>query len=188
MLSGQRVRLAPLEKDDLPKAQLWVNDRELNQLMLRVLPVTRLDQERWLEEITRNPSKVVFAIKLLESEAHIGNTGFYSIDWIHRRAEFWILMGERDHWGKGIGSEVAGLMLQFGFESLNLNRICLNVSSDNQRAISIYEKRNFVREGLFREHCYIEGRYVDVIHMALLKRDYDSKMHSREASSPGGRN
>jgi len=175
MLIGKQIQLVHLEKEDLPKSQTWVNDPALKVLMLRVLPVTRMDQEKWLEEIVRNPAKMVFAIKLLESGEHIGNAGFYHIDWLHRRAEFWILIGERGYWGRGVGAEVVALMQRFAFCDLNLNKIYLHVGSTNEKAVSLYQKLNFVTEGVLREHYFLDGKYHDVLAMSVLRQDYAGK-------------
>jgi len=174
ILIGKKIRLVPLEREDLPKSQTWVNDKVINAKMLRVLPVSRFDQEKWFEEISQNPSKVVFAIKDIINSCHIGNTGLYSIDWIHRRAEFWILIGEKDYWNQGIGSEVVELMKIYAFNNLNLNKVYLNVGTDNSNAITLYKKLCFKEDGLLREHYYIEGKYIDVITMSIIRKDCDS--------------
>ncbi|MCK4825512.1 GNAT family N-acetyltransferase, partial [bacterium] len=148
MLIGEKIRLLPLEREDLSKSRSWVNDTSLNSRILRVLPVTQVDQEKWYQDIVQDPSKIVFAIKTLNGEEHIGNTGLYHIDWIHRRAEFWILIGERDYWRRNIGLEVVSLMQQYAFKDLNLNKLYLNVGIDNKQAIALYKKLNFVQEGI----------------------------------------
>ncbi len=171
----KKIQLVPLEKEDLAKSRSWVNDAFLSSRMLRVLPVTKDEQEEWYQNIVQNPSKIVFAIKTLDGGEHIGNTGLYRIDWIHRRAEFWILIGEQNFWRKGIGSEVVSLMKRYAFNNLNLNKLYLNVGADNQEAIYLYKKLIFVQEGISREHYYIEGKYLDIITMAILRKDFDCK-------------
>lgn len=173
MLIGKKIKLLPLEKEDLPRSRSWVNDACLNSRMLRVLPVTQVEQEKWYEDIVQDPSKIVFAIKTLDGEEHIGNTGLYHIDWIHRRAEFWILIGQQDFWRQGIGSDVVSLVQRYAFNNLNLNKLYVNVGVDNQEAIALYKKLNFVQEGMLKEHYYIEGNYIDIITMAILRKDID---------------
>jgi RimJ/RimL family protein N-acetyltransferase len=173
MLLGEKIKLLPLEKEDLPKSRQWVNDKYLNSKMLRVLPVSKLDQEGWYQDVVQNPSKIVFAIKTKDGEEHVGNTGFYHIDWIHRRAEFWILIGERSFWSKGIGAEVVSLMQDYAFKNLNLNKVYLNVGEDNKEAIDLYTKSGFVQEGILKEHYFIEGKYLDIITMAVLRSNID---------------
>ena len=57
MLHGKKVKLVPLEKEDLPKSLPWVNNSDLNSKMLRVLPVTQLDQEKWYQDIVSDSAK-----------------------------------------------------------------------------------------------------------------------------------
>jgi RimJ/RimL family protein N-acetyltransferase len=173
MLKGKKTQLVPLESDDLARSRSWANDEFLCSKMLRVLPVTQYEQEKWYQDIIKNPSKIVFAIKKLDRKEHIGNTGLYHIDWINRRAEFWILIGEQNSWAQGIGAEVVSLMKHYAFNNLNLNKLYLNVGADNCEAINLYKNLNFVQEGILKEHYYIQGKYLDIITMSILKADYD---------------
>jgi len=72
------------------------------------------------------------------------------------------------------------LMLQHGFETLNLNRIMLRVYEDNPRAIRCYEKAGFVHEGRMRQARYAEGEYRDILLMAVLKYEWDQRMAGKE--------
>ena len=163
MLKGKTIKLVPLEKDDLPTSLSWANDEHIKSKILRVLPVTRLDQEKWYEDIVQNPSKIVFAIKTVDSEKHIGNIGLYDIDWIHRRAEFWVLIGEPESRGQAIGKEVMELIQEYAFSGLNLNKLYLKVGTDNELALALYEKTGFIQEGVLRHQFFINGEYLDVI-------------------------
>lgn len=173
MLIGKKVKLVPLEKEDLHESRSWVNDTSIKSKMLRVLSVTRVEQEKWYQDIIQSSSKLVFAIKTLDDEKHVGNTGLYHIDWIHRRAEFWILIGEEDYARQGIGTEVGLLMQRYAFKNLNLNKLYLNVGLNNKGAINLYTKLNFVQEGILKDHYYIDGKYLDVITMEILRRNFD---------------
>lgn len=172
MLIGKKIKLVPLEKEDLTKSLSWANDMSLNSKVLRILPVTRMEEEKWYQNIVEDPSKLVFAIKTITDSEHVGNTGLYHIDWISRRAEFWIIIGEENFHAKGVGMEVLSLMKRFAFHGLNLNRLYLHVAEDNDAAIHLYEKNQFNREGLLKEHHFVDGRYVNVLIMAALRRDF----------------
>jgi RimJ/RimL family protein N-acetyltransferase len=173
MLKGKKIQLVPLESNDLARSRSWANNAFLSSKMLRVLSVTQREQEKWYQDIVQNPSKIVFAIKTLDSKEHIGNAGLYHIDWIHRRAEFWILIGEQNFWAQGIGTEAVSLMKWYAFKNINLNKLYLNVGADNHEAIALYKKLNFIQEGILREHYYIQGKYLDTITMGILRADYD---------------
>ncbi len=173
MFEGSAVRLVPLDREHLPASRCWANDPVLNRSMLRVLPVSCATHERWFAAIEADPAKMVFAVLWRENGAHIGNTGLYHIDLLHRRAEFWVLIGDRDYQGRGAGFEALTLMQTFAFEHLNLNRLYLHVGSDNVPAVRLYAKAGFTREGTLRQHYHIDGRDVDVDVLAQLKEEYE---------------
>ena len=103
--------------------------------------------------------------------ALIGRVGLFAIDWSRREGELGILIG-RDHWGKGYGREVARTMLRYGFDTLNLNRIYLRVNADNERGIKAYEAAGFEREGVLRSHMFVEGKYIDMVMMGVLRDEW----------------
>src|SRR5262249_27535125 len=86
----------------------------------------------------------------------------------HRRASFGILIGEKDCWGKGYGTEATRLILDYGFRQLGLHNIMLSVSSANTAAIRAYTRAGFHVIGARRE-CRREGDSVlDSIFMDCL--------------------
>ena len=174
ILQGEKIYLAPLEEEDLAASRVWVNDSSLWPMLLRYLPVTSKDERHWYDALISDPAKAVFAIRTVKEKRHIGITGFYEIDPVHRRASLWVVIGEKEAWGKGYGSEAVQKMVAYGFQNLNLNRIYLDAAEENQSAIAVYKKNGFSEEGLFREHCFIEGKYRNIVRMALLRRDCPS--------------
>lgn len=174
MLIGKHLRLEPLAAAHLADTRKWANDRELNADILRVLPVSEYSQQRWYEELCRDSGRMVFAVHLLADDAHIGNCGFYHLDHLHRRAELWLLIGEKSCHGKGYGREIVRLMLDFGFESLNLNRVFLHVREDHAAAVRLYESAGFKNEGVLRNHYFLQGKYVNVRLMSILRKEYDA--------------
>jgi RimJ/RimL family protein N-acetyltransferase len=73
-------------------------------------------------------------------------------------------------------------MIHYGFRSLDLNKIYLDVAKNNRAAIALYQKSGFSTEGIFKEHCFIQGKYRDVLRMSLLRKNYQLKdfRHSEE--------
>ena len=81
-------------------------------------------------------------------------------------------IGNREQWGKGYGREAMDLVLKYGFDELNLHRIQLTVFEYNERAIALYEKLGFRREGVFREFMQREGQRYDMYLYGLLRREW----------------
>ena len=109
-----------------------------------------------------------------ESWKLIGNCSVFNIEWTNRSAELGIVIGEKSVWNQGYGTETMKLLLQHGFETLNLNRIYLRVYSTNPRAIRSYEKAGFVLEGTLREAVYRHGNYANVHIMSVLRSEWKS--------------
>jgi RimJ/RimL family protein N-acetyltransferase len=84
------------------------------------------------------------------------------------------MVGDKTVWNQGYGSEAAKLMLQHGFENLNLHRIYLRVYENNPRAIRSYEKVGYVHEGRMRQAVYKNGKFEDVLLMSVLRSEWDA--------------
>jgi RimJ/RimL family protein N-acetyltransferase len=175
MVYGERVRLRATERDDVKKFYVWVNDPDVARYLSLYLPLSTVDEENWFEAMTkREQSEKTLVIEVPDSNAWkmIGNCGVFGIDSVSRSAELGIMIGEKDEWNKGYGTETMLLLARHCFETLNLNRTFLHVYAENQRARRSYEKAGFVEEGRLREGVYKNGKYDDVIVMGLLRSEW----------------
>ena len=177
MICGKRVRLRAVERSDLPKFHEWLNDSEVTDGLLVILPLSMRDEEKWFENAAqRRPEEQPLAIEIRQGRGWrlIGNLGFFDLDTTNRSAEFGIFIGDKSEWNKGYGTEAVQLLLKHGFETLNLHRICLRVYATNPRARRSYEKAGFVHEGTFREAVYRHGKYADVHVMSVLRSEWNA--------------
>lgn len=170
VIVGEKIYLRALEIEDVNGFYHWLNDQEVSRYTSHgVFPVTREDEEKWLSDVTKNKNTIVLAIIDKKTDIHIGNCAIQKINWIARHGEFAIIIGEKKFWGKGIGTEVAKLLIGHAFKSLNLNKVWLGVNAQNKGAVRSFEKAGFVREGVLRQEIYRNGRYYDVVRMSILK-------------------
>ncbi len=102
----------------------------------------------------------------------IGNIGFFNLDYKNRCAELGIMIGDKSCWNQGYGTEAVRLLVQHGFRTLNLNRIYLRVLENNPRAIRAYEKAGFTHEGRQRQAEFMDGQFVDLLVMSILKSEF----------------
>lgn len=165
-LIGSKVILRPLERRDLERSRAWVNDPENAARLLRVLPVSEMEQEQWFENICTLYDRYVWAVEI--EGQHIGNVGIYHIDLVHRRAEAWTLIGEPAWRGKGLGQEAMALLLDYSFGGLGLNKLYLHVDEENIIAQKMYKKLGFIEEGKLVGEYFIQGRFRNIIRMRLL--------------------
>ena len=172
MLQGTQVRLRALEPEDLPDYHRWLNDPEVVRYLKLYAPLSMPDEEAWYQEVRGDSSQMVFAI---ESEAgqHIGNLSLMHLNWKDRSAELGIVIGDKGQWGKGYAQDATRTLLAFAFGEMNLNRVYLRVFADHQAAINAYRKCGFVEEGRLREEIYADGRYHDMLVMAILRREFN---------------
>lgn len=103
----------------------------------------------------------------------LGEVVLNDLDEHNQSANLRIALLKKAYFGKGYGTEAIRLILKYGFERLNLHRIELEVFDFNPRALHVYEKVGFIREGLRREVLYWQGRYHHAIMMGILKSDYE---------------
>lgn len=170
---GELVYLRPLEREDLNDRYLgWLNDPEVTRFMeTGIFPTTREDLVRFWETVTASPNDVILAVADVEDDVHIGNVKLGPIHWVHRVAEFGIMIGDKARWGRGRGTEATRLMVEYGFEELNLRKITLGVLEGNAAAQRSYEKVGFVVEGRQRAQVVRGGRTLDRIVMGLLREE-----------------
>ncbi len=171
MLKSENVYLASLTQDDSSIMFKWINSREDVLFNAPYKPISDSQHNRWFESITQRNDVVIFGIRLIETDELVGSCQLLNINYIHRHAELQIRLGETARRGKGFGTQAVKLLLDFAFNDLNLQRIYLHVFVTNQRAIRVYEKVGFVQEGVLRKHVHIDGKYVDLAVMGILRSE-----------------
>lgn len=172
MIYGEKTRLRRVEREDIPTFVCWFNDPAVREYLTIYRPLSTAEEEKWFEGHLASEDSELFAIETTDG-VHIGNTGLHAINWQYRQAELGIVIGEKDYWGKGYGSDAIRTLLRFAFEEMNLHRVFLRVRADNARAIRAYEKCGFEHEGQRREAIFANGRYYDELHMGILDREFE---------------
>ena len=174
-LVGEKCYLSPCSVEDAEKWAEWDNDLEV-AIPLGDEAYTQLPLDKTRETIGSiiKKQEYVFSIIELETDNPIGRCVLFGIDKVDRRAMFGIAIGEKAYWNKGYGQDATRLLLDYGFNLLNLNNIMLGVFSYNQRAISCYEKVGFKEIGKRRQARIIGGKKYDVILIDILAEEFQS--------------
>ena len=171
MLKGPRVTLRAIKPDDLPRFVTWLNDYEVRKHVSPFVPFTLEDEEEWYQAQRKDQSVFNLAIEI-EDGTHIGSIGLMDINQRVQQAELGIMIGRKEAWSKGYGGEAIALMLAYGFDHLNLNRIFLRVNTDHLGAIKCYQRGGFVTEGELRQVGFRAGRFVNQYIMSVLRAEY----------------
>jgi len=154
----------------------WELDTEYNRLEdsgPAFPPMAARLRER-IERYEPRGSSFAFTIHTLADDRLIGIIDLDVTHWVNGDAYVGIGIGERDLWGKGYGTDAMRVMLRYAFRELNLHRVTLTVFEYNPRAIRSYEKAGFVVEGRLRGWINREGRRWDMIHMGILREEWET--------------
>lgn len=177
LLRGKLVRLKAENPEGHSRLFVgWSHDSEYWRLMANMppFPWTQEGVKKHMEKEQEkdDPHNVFFAVHTLEDDRIIGEIGLDGISYTHGDTYVGIGIGEKDFWGRGYGTDAMNVMLRYAFTELNLHRVSLTVFEYNPRAIRSYEKCGFRVEGHTREAMQREGRRWDIIHMGVLREDW----------------
>jgi RimJ/RimL family protein N-acetyltransferase len=173
MITGDNLSeplyLRALEVSDMERCYKWHNDRTLYETLVGYFHfVTKGTEQAWLDgKRAFSEREINLAICLKGSDKHIGNIYLREIDWISRRAQLEIFIGDSEERSKSYGQSAIRQLLSYAFSGLGLKRIYLDVLADNKQAIHVYEKCGFSGEGRLKNHVFKQGGWKDVIVMGI---------------------
>lgn len=165
-----KVNIRKFERTDIPKKVEWINNPENNQFLHYDIPISIVGTERWFDNHQGEETRYDAVIEA--DGVPVGTIGLLSIDRKNSKAEYYIAMGEVDYKGKGVAKEASRLILEYGFEKLDLNRIYLFTEIENVAAQKLFERVGFVREGVIRQDILSHGKYADRIAYGFLREDW----------------
>lgn len=172
-MEGKKCYLSPVNLEDYEICTRWLNDMEISIGMMSAQHIITPEKEREiLEKLQNEPYN--FSIIDRKSHTLLGIGGIINIDQINRKAEIGIFIGKKDMQGKGYGQEAISLILDFGFNILNLNCMYLKVYSYNKIGINCYKKSGFKEAGRLREGKIIGSSKYDEIFMDILSSEFES--------------
>jgi RimJ/RimL family protein N-acetyltransferase len=185
LLRGEKVRLTAFRSEDMETITGWYQDETFIRLLQSspAMPLTEHEWKKFYEELPSLKNEFHFAVRPLEGDELLGWIGLDGVIWNHRTASVVIGFGEAKNREQGFGYDALSLLLRFAFEELNLHRVYLSVFEYNQRAIRLYEKIGFMREGTQREALLRNGRRYDAYNYAMLEREWRSRQQGQKKIS-----
>jgi RimJ/RimL family protein N-acetyltransferase len=186
------VYLRAVERDDIPRFVAWLNDDRTSRTLNLWAPLSIPMEEAWFERIVaeQGTGRYVFTACLLADDRPIGNVGLFDLDLVNGSAGLGIMIGEPGDRGRGHGTDMLEALVGFGFASLRLERIWLDVYDFNPGALRVYERVGFQHEGVLRHAFFREGRFVDAHRMSILSGEWRARHQavgdaSRDADPAG---
>ena len=176
IIQGERVFLRPFEPTDAEVYRRWRADAEPMVFAgwKDRAPLSLAQSAARMDRLATDQGKdyYTFMICLLDDNRPIGEVGLSELDLRNGSASLGIFIGEVDEWGKGYGTDAVKAILGFGFDELRLERIWLEVWTENHRARRAYEKAGFVFEATLRNDRYEGGRLTSGHVMSILRDEW----------------
>ena len=172
ILKGEQVLLRPLKETDFENFYKWhLDDKIRFQAGMHPFVISERNEREWFENVIKDfdNKRVLFSIVYIQTNELIGYFMLNDINLINKNAFLGIVIGEKQFQGLGLGKEIIKLGTDYGINCLGLEKISLDVVSENIAAIKLYKKINFKNEGLFKKHYFFNGNYFDMIRMAIFK-------------------
>jgi ribosomal-protein-alanine N-acetyltransferase len=180
-LATGRLLLRRIESGDKSRIYEGLSHEHVIRFYGVSYPTLEATQQQmdWFETLEREGNGIWWAVCSEDNSIFYGAGGLNSLSEAHRKAEigFWLLP---EFWGKGLMYEAMPLILEYGFNILNLHRIEGFVETENQNCKKAIEKIGFKLEGTMRDCEIKHGRYISLDVYALLRNDYNAGAVSSE--------
>jgi len=142
MIIGEKAVLLPFDEKYLAQVRKWVNQPDVRAGTGTEGPVSDYNHSRWYQRLMDDLAQRTYII------------------------------GEAAKRRRGLASEATSLIMDFGFNTLGLHRIYLQVLENNLPALGMYRKLGFFQEGVAREHLFSQGKFVNVIQFSILEHEF----------------
>lgn len=174
MIKGNICGLRAIRRSDLDTLLAWRNRPQMRQYFREHRELSPEQQNDWFENIVKkDPNSRMFAIFRLEDDELLGACGLCYIDQVNQNADFSIYIGKDELYIDDIyAMDAAKLLLDYGFNELNLHRIWAEIYSIDTQKIDFFKKLNFIPEGTHRETHWTDGKWVNSLFYGILRSDH----------------
>jgi hypothetical protein len=175
MIKGKKVGLRALEKEDLAILKDWRNIPSFRRNFREVRELSQYNQEKWFERTSASPNDFMFVIVRLSDNLPLGACGLLYTNWIIRSADLSFYIGFEEKYidDKGYAEEAAKLLLEYGFNNLNLNKVWTELYEFDSRKLNFFKKKfGFKEDACLRDNCFEDGKYWNSYIVSLLSKEY----------------
>jgi RimJ/RimL family protein N-acetyltransferase len=174
-ITGDHIILRPLNKADIENRLRWFNDPDVRKTLILS---ERFELEKticWFEKMQADDSRLEFVIETTE-KTPIGIIGLAGIDSTHRTAEIYLVIGQKEFWGKGVMLEAECLLIDWAFNSSGLEKIWAEARPENIASVITMKKIGFHVEGTLYSEKVVDGKRIDVLRLGLLKNNFKNQV------------
>ncbi len=168
----ERLRFRGFGADDAPRVLQLAGHKEMSETTLNIpFPYTLPQIETWLASLREEPmlsKEIHFAV---ETDGDLVGTVRLILSPEHDKAKMGYWIG-KEYWGNGYATEAAAAALAYGFNRLQLNRVCANCFDNNPASVKILERIGMTLEGTLRQHVKKWDEYRDLLIYGMLKEGF----------------
>jgi RimJ/RimL family protein N-acetyltransferase len=169
-LDGRRLSLHTIDREDLRFLRRHANDPGMREGLTLATPETEGSIERFYENTVCGDDDVV--LLAVRDGDPVGMVALFDVEPVPGRARLGAWMAPRAQ-GDGLGTEAVGLLVDYAFTERRLHKLTADCLATNDASRHLLERLGFLREGVLRDHEFVDGEHVDSLLYALLVDDWD---------------
>ena len=166
---GERIKLRKMQRDDIPNRVKWFNDPDVNKTLLLEGSFDLEKTYEWFDRVSKDDSRVDFVIENQQGKS-IGFTSLVNIDRNEATAECFCIIGDKESWGKGFGTEIHRVLIDWGFKNLGINKVWADIKAENIAIIKVIGRLGFKTES--NEEKLIGANKINVIRISVLRNEF----------------
>lgn len=167
------IVLRDLLPEDEEMIRNWRNLPDVAEHMYTDHHIAPKEHRMWFQGILNDPTRRYWIIAL--DQQSVGLVNLYDIDYGHKRCYWAFYVAGPDARGKGVGGFAEYSVLQYVFDRLHFNRLCCEVLASNHAVVEMHKRFGFAQEARFRQHVIKGGERVDVVSLAILREEWESR-------------
>jgi len=180
-LVGELIHLRALEPTDLNQLYKWENDSTIWSVSGTLVPFSKFVLEEFVTQVhqdiyTNKQLRLMIDLKYFdeadedETTRSIGCVDLFDFDPKNKRAGIGILIADKADRGRGYATEALHLIMDYGFEVLDLHQIYSNIRVENESSVSLFKRAGFEVTGLKQDWIYEQGKFYDEYTLQLIKK------------------
>ena len=173
VIEGKRLRLRPPRAEDAAEMITWFEDLEVTQFLFIRTPPSLEQENEFLDTRAKDPDSIFWVIEV-DGKA-IGSTGIHMIDWKNGFGTTGTVIGDKKHWGKGVGGELMRLRADFAFWQTSLRKLKSGYIDGNDASARAQAACGYVQVGRWRKDRFVDGEWRDLILTELLREEWEAK-------------
>lgn len=179
-IKGSQIYLRPITIEDTENVVRWRNDPKVVQNFIFRENISKEDHINWFHNKVETGQVIQFIICDLQTDKPLGSIYLQNFEDKNRKAEWGIFLGEKEAYGKGVGTQAAKLLLEYAFSTLKMHKVVSRVLAYNQASIRMNEKAGYVKEAYLKNELFLDGKFEDLILFGAINPMEDEKKKQRE--------